>query len=246
MKKSTLKRRYKELLSSMPSRVKVITGHHLPDLPRCANYMQLAGRAIALTHTPTGVEREKYPEYAVAHDKLYNLLYGEINHKEATFLHDTPADEYEAKKPAFYQSLHEQYYERVMHAYLELLREEAKLGCVRIPARYRRLHRNTLVTSQFTGRDLNYSPVMTEVPSVHTDAIFATAKEFTDAWLSGMPCSVVSVQLKKPVTESEYMKTQIVMKQVAALANLYYLEEFEERKDDIHYRHRDDDDPALF
>ena len=246
MKKSTLKRRYKELISSMPSKVKAITGSHLPELPHCTNYIQLAGRGIALTSTPVYIERDLYPDYAVAHDKLYNLLYGEINAKEVTFLQETAPNEYEAKKPAFYKALHEEYYNDVMHAYLELLREETKIGCVRIPARYRRLHNNTIVNSQFTGRKINYSPVMTEIPPVHTDAIIATAKEFTDAWLSGTPCSVLSVQLKKPVDEPEYMKTQVIMKQIIALTNLYYLEEFEERKGDIHYRYRDDEDPALF
>lgn len=214
MKKSEFKRKYKACLSSMPSRVKVITGRYLPDIPCCTNYIELSGRTIALTSMPVNVHRLQFDQYWVARDALYQLLYGDISTEEYQFVQthqQIPDEQYKATYKEFRETLYAKYYERTIQAYIALLKEEAKLGCVRVPTTH----------TQLPCDKEDENTVLTKVPTPATDVIEHTAKIFATAWLKGTPCSAISVQLKDPVDTQDYLKVQMIIKQCCEVYNQY-------------------------
>lgn len=220
MKKSELKRQYNKYLYSMPSRVKMMTGRYLPDLPNCYRCIDMAEKTIALTTMPINIHRLEHDQYWVARDALYNLLYGEIDVELYRFTQHhqcCPDAEYQAVYTAFREQLYTKYYERTLQAYIALMTEEAKLGCVRVPARYTPLRQN--------GRCNNHVQdelMRTEVPAPHTNVIEQSAKIFATAWLKGTPCSVISVQLQNPVSTQDYQKVHMLVKQCSTLFNQYF------------------------
>ena len=228
MKKAELKRQYMKYLYSMPSKVKVIVGRYLPDLPNCSRYLELAEKTISLTTMPINIHRLEHDQYWVARDALYNLLYGEIDAKIHCFAHSQEhcSDEkYESEYALFRETLYTNYYERTVQAYIALMKEEAKLGCVRVPAKYTPL-RQKGISIDTTNEEL----MRMEVPTPHTSVIEQNARIFATAWLKGTPCSVISVQLQNPVDMQDYQKVHMIIKQCSTLFNKYITERYTKRK----------------
>ncbi len=238
---------YKKHLKMMPKHVKEIVGTNLPDLPMCNNVIYYAGRSIALQGMLSLRGDENYQH---ASDDLracvYNKLAALNEEKDESFPPDTPLkvlkEAAENKRKEIYAVLHEE----MEQAYYRTLREGMRLGCVRIPVVMSRADENATVTSKYGPWEINYSPMMTSIPELRDDLLMAIAKFFTKAMILEEPASVISVYFGKELSYKEYVQTHDVMKSFLVLTNQYLKAEFEAKKDDDEYRHRDDDDPALF
>ena len=226
-----------------------ICGSYLPKLPHCENFEQMAGRALYLQTTGWHVDPEEHPNYHAARQALYQLITAEIQIKEYDHSQDVQGlsqDAYNTEMEQFRQAMMEEYGERVYQAYCKLMREELMLGCVRVPAVCSRLAPDAKTKSKYGDWMICYSPVITEIPTPTTDAINTAAKLFTEALLLHKPCSVITVNFKDWVTEPCVTGVQVRIKQLCDAANQFASAEFEEKKNDAKYQHRNDWDYAKF
>lgn len=247
MKFAEVKHQLTRYLSAMPSKVFAVHGAMLPRIKKCDNFIQLAGKSVLLYSTPKHIPYDQNPQYWNARNELHDLYYHEIEaeiHRIYNEYAHLPKDEFNQLLQSRSEELYNRYYGRLVKAYVALLKAEAQLGCVRVPVTYHRYRENTKVSSHYGKWDINYSPVLSTVPTPSTDVFKSTAQLFAKTLLNQEHYSTITVQLTAPVHEQDYVKTHMLMQQFCNDYNLYLAEEFEEKKDDIHYRHRDDRDPG--
>lgn len=226
MKKSELKQRYKQYLQEMPYRVKVIAGRHLPELPRCSNFVEFSDRTITLTFMPISVSRGEHESYWVARDALYQLIYGYVKPAETEFIQEHQYDahpQYQIEYAKFRDALYSKYYDKIVKAYIALLKEEAKLGCVRVPAKYKPINVND---KQVT--DCGDKPMLTEVSAPSFDVFTSTAMLFATAILKNTPCSALSVHLNHAVDKQDYIAVQSIVRRFCQDVNQYLLAKYEQ------------------
>lgn len=249
MKFFELKQKIYKCMHGMPSGVTTIHGQFLPPVRKCENYMMLAGRAIMLHNMPKYIPHDKHQDYWKAHTTLQNLYSMNIQAEEYRLYEqyrDIPEDALDELLQKRREEWYNRYYGLFCDAYEVLLREEAKLGCVRVPAKYRRLRKDTFVTSYYTSKQINYSPMLTQAYSFETNTIRETAKIFAKALLQHQACGVISVQMHRPLRETEYAAAQTQMHRICDVYNLFLTEEFEKKQTKEPYRHREDDDPSIW
>lgn len=243
MKFKELEKKFKHMRSEMPAGINHITGEYLPELPLCGNIIQLAGRGIALTSAP---HIEQSTECAEARKALQNILFIELNALRDEYItEDMSIEDYEAARAQFHKASYEKFYEPLKQAYINVMTEEAKLGCVRIPVKYQLLDETARVQSQYGDWTVRYSPVLTEVLLTEPKAIAATAAMFAEAYLMEKVCAVITINFKRAMREIDYFKAQSVLGEFFHTINDYLIEEFEQKKDNEKYRYRNDWDPKL-
>ena len=238
MNRKELEKNWQLCQKEMPAKLMHMSGTDLPDLPLCGNFVQLAGRTIALQNS--AVSDLESTEYLEARDALRNLLYIQV---EDTWT-DINAATTDVSAEERREKLYHQMNDIVKQAYIRLMTEEAKLGCVRIPVQLNHLCDDTKVQSYYGDWQINYSPVLHSCMLTGAKAIEETAKIFSKAWLKNEYCAVITVRFNKEIRQRDYLMIQGSISEFMELVNQYLIEEFNQKKDDEVYRHRFDDDPA--
>lgn len=238
---------YKKHLKLMPKQVKEIIGTDLPDLPKCTNVAYYAGRSIALQGM---LSLNGDENYQAASDALRACVYDKLRElqeaKPTDFPPETPPDIIREATDKRRYEIYEELHAEMEQAYYCALKEGMRLGCVRIPVVLTLAQEDAKVPSKYGTWNVDYSPIVTTVPELRDDMLRAIAKFFTKAMIMEESASVISVYFDKELSYKEYVQTHDVMKSFLVLTNQYLKEEFELKKDDEEYRHRNDEDPELF
>lgn len=244
MKFKELEKKFRHMRSEMPADIHEIRGEYLPDLPLCENFMLLAGRSIALLNGPHAKPSAEYEE---ARQALRNILFMDVlSLRDEYYTDNMSEEEWKVAREVFHKAAYEKFYEQLKQAYIRLLNEEAKLGCVRVPVKYQQLDETARVQSQYGDYTVSYSPVLTEAILTEPKVIAATAAIFAEAYLMEAPCAAITINFKRAMREIDYFKAQSVMGEFFHTINDYLCDEFEEKKNDTKYRYRNDWDPELY
>ncbi len=209
---------------AMPGQILKITGAYLPDIPKCDNLLTIAGRTIDLLAGPMIHE---HCDYHIARDALRHVLYNELDNMEAAqHIYELPPEEQAMAQAKYRQQNYDALYEKMRNAYVTLLREEIKHGCVRIPVKYQFLDETAMVKNIYGGVVPNSSPVLTEVLSTAPNALEMTAHIFAESFILHKPCSVLTVYFKRSVREQDYHKVQCLMREFMHHVNDYYVDTY--------------------
>lgn len=225
-----------------------IRGQDVPDsFMMFEGYMLLAGRDVRLARFT------KLDGSSGWHDELRDAQYRfdeafdavEENIRKQNL---SPGDTRE-KMRVERKVLVERHIESVRIAYENALREELKNGLVRVVYIPETLDKTATVQSYYMDCQVNYSPTITNIakPACVNDAnvIEKMANLFAHAYLEPMPCSLMSVYLGNEVSEAEVFRVYDMMAEVFDVLNAYEVKEFQRKKNNKKYQHRDDCDPAL-
>lgn len=221
MTKRECKKRFRSACRKYNNQVRSISGQYLPGFIRqCNNYIQLAGRAIALVPTAYLSTSKNNGYYRRAQRALRDAI-GVVT--------TSPSD-------ACAISV-----EQLSAAYLNLLRAEMQLGTIRVACISSPYKSDTNVRSHYGSWNINYSPLIVEIAQM--DSVEALAQHFADCLLSNRQCNLLTFDFKHSVKEEDFPVIQEMAIEMAECFNRYFIKEFEERQYDTEYQHRDDWDP---
>ncbi len=226
-----------------------IQGQHVPDsFMLFEGYMLLAGRDVTLTRFA------KLDGSFVRHDELSDAQYlfdAKLFELEENIRKQNLSPEDTREKFCVERTdLVERHLESVRTAYENALREELRNGLVRIVYIPERFDKTATVQSYYMNFQINYSPTITTIARPvcvnDTTVIEKMANLFARAYLEPLPCALMSVYLGNEISEDEVSRIYDMMVEVFDVLNAYHVEEFQRKKNNKKYQHRDDCDPATF
>lgn len=242
-----LEKEWEILRKDIPAKVTAVEGTHLPKVSLCHNVMQLAGRTIALSSFPGGTLTGN-DSLENARAEVKKIIYLELPEMRKQLTPDTagmPEEDKRKTRIATNMELFARFYNNLTQAYVNLMTIEASMGCVRVPVMLSRLHQDAEVKSYFGDYTVNYSPVMHEPQLTGANAIELTARLFATAYIKEESMSVITVKCHKAIQPRNYMLVQSVLSEFCELANAYAQAEFEDKKNDEKYQHREDLNPMM-
>lgn len=226
-----------------------VRGQEVPDsFMMFEGYMLLAGRDVRLTRfTKLDGSSGWHDELSDAQHLFDEALFAfEENIRKQNLSPEDTREKMRVERKA----LVERHMESVRIAYENALREELKNGLIRIVYIPETLDKTATVQSYYMDRQINYSPTITNIAKPacvnDTNVIEKMANLFAHAYLDPLPCALMSVYLGNEISEDEVSRIYDMMAEVFDVLNAYEVREFQRKKNDKKYQHRDDCDPALF
>lgn len=233
--KNKLHQSYKRLLDKLPCPLKQMHGSDLPNLPKCTNFITLAGRSIHLT---SGIPDDDI------HRQHRELIHGIINaerfNKDEEWAKSNPSPE---EKAAFVEEQFEKYYDRLVQSYERVIDKDYAEGIIRIPCSLASYNPNVTIKSRFGDYNVQYAPVITTIPKLSGHITTSIAKIFAAAVLKHEPCDVITLYLSKPVSFQHHENIISLITEFIDACNEFYVEEFKERHSEASYQYRYDIDP---
>ena len=224
-----------------------IEGSHLPDFMMFQGWMKFAGTDVSLVVTSQKIRQEEL----VSHQKLWKI-HGDLDsarYKACDSFRgeDVSVEQWKEKATAFLKGQYEAQGEQLKAAYEDALKEELKVGLVRIAYLPELLDQEAKAKSHYHDGLVNYSPVLLYITKLSSDNMLENMAElFTQAYMRLTPCSLIDVYLGREIQEKELLDVYTMMGDVLCVLNRWKTAEFLKKKDNVKYQHRHDVDPSKF
>lgn len=128
--------------------------------------------------------------------------------------------------------------------YEKALCRAMQIGLLYLPCVYKRYDLLANIKSNFGDYDINYSPVITEVTPVSSIKDIATI--FANAVKNNTACGCVCICVEDNVQENFLSNYCKIFSDFSNIYNKYLINEFNEKRNNVKYQHRNDFDPSLF
>lgn len=138
--------------------------------------------------------------------------------------------------------LYNLFYEELKAAYINVLKEEEKLGIYRFACTLKRFSEESLVVSKHNSeKKINFSPRLIQFEDFSD--IETLAARFAEAVLKKQSCFLFSIIIKNT---SNYKNVNLFARKLISEFNIFFIDEFNKCKNNQEYQHRNDFNPDFF
>ena len=145
-----------------------------------------------------------------------------------------------------YEAVNNRHRESLSKLYKDALEKELKNGVVRLPYAAEVHDKKARVKSRYCSLRYNFSPEILSVCDISKMDIECFANLYTDAYINPFECNLITVYIGREANEEELVNINEMMKEVFEIINISRIEEYEERKGEEDYKHRNDLRPDNF